>query len=216
MNNLHAIVLGATGATGQEIVRGLLKDTTFSKVSIFVRTKPDIEHKKLVIHEINFSKLRDYKPLIVGDVIFSALGTTLKDAGSKAQQYLVDYTYQLEFAQMASENGAAHYSLVSAVGANKDALFFYPKIKGALEEAVKKLNFNTIQIFQPPFLIRPSDLIRPGEQKALKVLKVFNQIGMLKSQKPLSVQDLATKMIREVCSEKIEKITTYTPKNFAG
>jgi uncharacterized protein YbjT (DUF2867 family) len=150
MKHLHAIVLGATGATGQEIVRLLLKDTTFSKISIFVRRKPNIEHDKLIVHEINFSRLIDYRDLINGDILFSALGTTLKEAGSKQQQYLVDYTYQYEFAKMAADNGVTHYSLVSSTGADKKSFFFYPKIKGALEESVKKLKFEKIQIFQPP------------------------------------------------------------------
>lgn len=92
---MKAIVIGATGATGREIVNLLLKDSNFSNVSCFVRTPPNIKHEKLTIHKINFSKISEYKNLIAADVIFSALGTTVKNAGSKKQQYLVDYTYQL-------------------------------------------------------------------------------------------------------------------------
>ena len=195
MQNLHALVLGATGATGREIVNLLLNDDAYGKVSIFVRSKPRIKHKKLIIHEINFSKLNDYFSLVNGDVFFSAFGTTLKDAGNKAQQYLVDYTYQYEFARMASENGIKHYLLVSSVGSNKNSPFFYSKIKGALENAIIKLGFEKTYIFQPPFLIRQPDLIRPVEKKGLKALKLFNQIGLLKSQRPLLVSDLAKKMI---------------------
>ena len=54
MKNLHAMVLGATGATGQEIVRLLLKDDAYSKVSIFVRSKTNIQHNKLIVHEVDF------------------------------------------------------------------------------------------------------------------------------------------------------------------
>ena len=78
MKNLHAMVLGATGATGQEIVSLLLKDDAYSKVSIFVRSKPNIQHNKLMVHEVDFSKLNNYKDLINGDILFSALGTTRK------------------------------------------------------------------------------------------------------------------------------------------
>ena len=154
MKKLHALVLGATGATGQEMVKLLLEDCNFSKVSIFVRRAINIDHKKLIVHKINFSRLREYKSLVKGDVLFSALGTTKQEAGGKKEQFLVDYTYQYEFAKMASENGVSHYSLVSSIGANKKSLFFYPKIKGDLEESVKSLQFKKIQIFQPPSLIR--------------------------------------------------------------
>ena len=205
MKRLKAIVLGATGATGQELVKLLLKDSRFSKVIIFVRKNPKIKHDKLTTYEIDFSRLKE--------VIFSALGTTLLQAGSKTQQYLVDFNYQYEFAKMGFENKVTHYSLVSSVGANIKSFFFYPKTKGALEEAVKKLGFNNVYIFQPPFLIRQSNLIRPGEKRALKILKRLNQIGILKSQKPISVSDLAQKMINEIRSDNTVSLKTFKPRD---
>jgi uncharacterized protein YbjT (DUF2867 family) len=213
MKRLEAIVLGATGATGQELVKLLLKDPNFSKVTIFVRKKPRVKHKKLTTYEIDFSRLNEYNGLINGDVIFSALGTTLSQAGSRTQQYLVDFNYQYEFAKIGSENKVIHYSLVSSVGANINSPFFYPKTKGALEEAVKKLGFNNIYIFQPPFLIRQSNLIRPGEKRALNILKLLNKIGILKSQKPISVSDLAQKMINEIKSDKTVRLQTFKPRD---
>jgi uncharacterized protein YbjT (DUF2867 family) len=213
MKNSHALVLGATGASGQELVKQLLSDDDFSHVSIFVRKKPAIQHKKLIVHEIDFSRLSNYKGAIVGGVLFSALGTTLKDAGSKAQQYLVDYTYQLEFAKMASENCVSHYSLVSSAGSNKNAPFFYPKMKGALEEEVKKLRFERIHIFQPPLLIRQPDLMRSGEKRALKILNVLNRFGLLNSQRPLSVSDLAEKMVDAVKTDKTLGAKVYKSKD---
>ena len=213
MKRLKAIVFGGTGATGQELVKLLLKDSRFSKVIIFVRKNPKIKHDKLTTYEIDFSRLNEYKGLIHGDVIFSALGTTLSQAGSKTQQYLVDFNYQYEFAKMGFKNKVTHYSLVSSVGANINSFFFYPKTKGALEEAVKKLGFKNVYIFQPPFLIRQSNLMRPGEKRALKILKRLNQIGILKSQKPISVSDLAQKMINEIRSDNTVSLKTFKPRD---
>ena len=159
--------------------------------------------------QVNFSRLNNYKDLVNGDIFFSALGTTRKDAGSKKEQYLVDYTYQYEFAKMASENKVIHYSLVSSVGANDKSYFFYPRMKGDLEESIKHLNFSKIHIFQPPSLIRQSYLIRDGEKISLKILNILNKIGLLRSFKPLSVSDLAIKMISEVKSVQSDRITVY-------
>ena len=206
---MQALVLGATGATGQELVKLLLEDSNFSKVSVFVRRAININHEKLIIHEINFSKLRQYKSLINGDILFSALGTTKKQAGGKKAQFLVDYTYQYEFAKMAFENGISHYSLVSSVGANKDSIFFYPKIKGALEESVRIFNFKKIQIFQPPSLIRQPELMRSVEKFSIKLLNGVNKLGLLKTLKPLLVKDLAKKMIDESLLSNVNRVTTY-------
>ena len=191
------------------IVNLLLNDSYFSKVSVFVRRPMIIKHEKLIVHKIDFSRLNNYRDLVNGDVFFSALGTTMKDAGSKKHQYLVDYTYQYEFAKIASENRVSHYSLVSSIGANEKSFFFYPRIKGDLEESVKCLNFKKIHIFQPPSLIRQPDLIRDGEKISLKILNILNKIGFLRSFRPLAVSDLATIMIRKLKTKNPNKITVY-------
>ena len=213
MQKLKAIVIGATGATGKELVKKLLEDTDFSTVSIFVRKDPNITHSKLKTYVIDFSKVEDYRELIKGDVLFSCLGTTLRTAGSKEKQYLVDYTYQYEFAKMASDNGVPVYSLVSSTGANEASPFFYPKIKGELEEAIKKLPFKTIQIFQPPTLIRQKNLMRTGEKIGIKIFGFLNSFGILKSQKPLPVSSLAKVMVDHLKMKQKEKVNTIKTFN---
>jgi len=213
VKNLKAIIIGATGATGQEIVSQLLEDESIDSVPLFVRKEPNITHSKLKTYVIDFSKLEEYKELIKGDVLFSCLGTTLRDAGSKEKQYLVDYTYQYEFAKIASDNGVPIYSLISSTGANENSPFFYPKIKGKLEEAVKKLPFKIIQIFQPPTLIRQKNLIRLGEKIGIKIFGFLNSFGILKSQKPLPVSNLAKVMVENLKMKQKEKVKTIKTFN---
>ncbi|MGB1019882.1 MAG: NAD(P)H-binding protein [Flavobacteriaceae bacterium] len=208
MKKLDSLVIGATGATGQEIVSQLLEDNSFNSISIFVRKNPNITHSKLKTYVIDFSKVEDFRDLVKGDVLFSCLGTTLRDAGSKDKQYLVDYTYQYEFAKIASENEVPNYSLVSSAGANENALFFYPKIKGKLEESIKKLPFKTIQIFQPPTLIRQKNLMRTSEKIGIKMFGILNYFGILKSQKPLPVSILAKVVVEHLKMKQKEKVKT--------
>ena len=214
-DKLHALILGATGATGKELVNELLKNPNFYKISVFGRRVPDIENKKLFKYKIDFSELNKIKKLLSGDVLFSALGTTLKQAGGKKQQFLVDYTYQYEFAKIAVENGTKNYSLVSSTGADKNSFFFYPKIKGELEESIKKLPFNKIQIFQPPTLIRQSALARKGEKIGIKVFNRLNKIGLFKSQKPLPVKILAKIMINAALSKNSNRIEIFSTQDIA-
>lgn len=212
MKKRSAIILGATGSCGKELVYSLIKNPNFDRVTIFTRNELKIRNRKLVNYSIDFSKLQEYKKLIVGDILFSALGTTLKEAGSKSNQYEVDFTYQYEFAKMASQNEVSSYSLISSAGANEKSLFFYPRIKGELELAVTNLSFEIIRIFQPPLLIRQPDLIRPAELIGIKLFSALNKIGIFMQQKPLSVFDLAKIMTKESISHNEERIIKYTPK----
>ncbi|MCT4666139.1 MAG: NAD(P)H-binding protein [Flavobacteriales bacterium] len=196
---MKAVVIGATGATGSDLIKKLLKDDFFSEVVIFVRRKSGFEHSKLQEYIIDYDQISSYKEMISGAVFFSCLGTTLKTAGSKEKQWIVDYDYQYEFAQLAKENKVTHYILVSSAHASANARFYYPRMKGQLEEAVIALRFENTTIFRPPMLLRKgSD--RKGELIAAKVIRFLNSIGLWNSQRPLDTKVLAEAMIT-VCKK---------------
>lgn len=192
---MKALVIGATGATGKDLVNQLLNDKEFEEVDIFVRKPVDIQDEKLKVHIVNFEKPEEWKGMVNGDVAFSCLGTTLKDAGSKEAQKKVDFDYQYEFAKAARENNVEDYILVSAYGANPQSKIFYSKMKGELEEAVKQLHFNKITIFKPGMLER-KDSERTGEVLGSRIIKFANKLGLLESQKPLPTDILAKAMIK--------------------
>ena len=190
----HALLIGATGATGKDLLDLLLKDEDFKQVDVFVRRKLDVQQEKLRVHVIDFDQPGQWKHLVKGDVLFSCLGTTLKAAGSKEAQWKIDYDYQYEFARAARENNVENYVLVSANNASPNSFFFYGKMKGQLEEAVKTLGFPRLTIFKPPLLVRKNSE-RPMEVAGKKVLQFFNKIGLFQSQKPLPTEILAQAMI---------------------
>lgn len=191
---MKALVIGATGATGKDLVKQLLNDKDFEEVDIFVRKPLPVENEKLTTHIIDFDKPEEWKNFVKGDVAFSCLGTTLKDAGSKESQRKVDFDYQYEFAKAAKENNVDDYILVSAYGSNPKSKIFYSKMKGELEEAVKKLHFNKITIFKPGMLER-KDSERTGEVLGSRVIKFANKLGLFESQKPIPTDILAKAMI---------------------
>jgi len=191
---MKALVIGATGATGKDLVNQLLQDKDFEEVDIFVRKHINFQNDKLKTHIVNFEKPEEWKNLVKGDVIFSCLGTTLKAAGSKEAQRKVDYDYQYQFAKAAKENNVDDYILVSSYGADSKSRIFYSKMKGELEDAVKQLHFTKITIFQPGMLER-KESDRTGEVLGSRIIKFANKLGLFESQKPLPTNILAKAMI---------------------
>jgi len=190
-----AIVIGATGLVGSELVKLLLKDSRFEKVKIFVRRPTGIADTKLEEHIINFDDTDSYKKLVTGDVLYSALGTTLRQAGGKDEQYKIDYTYQYNFAKTAAANGVACYVLVSAAGSSPNSQLFYSKMKGELERDVKKLPFEQIRIIRPGMLAGEREKVRTGEQIGVGIMKVVSLVPGLKKYKPIEGKEVAQAMI---------------------
>lgn len=191
---MKAIVIGATGAVGKDLVLQLLDNENFSEVKIFVRRNLDLENQKLTQHIINFDKSEAWQDWVQGDVLFSTMGTTLKQAKSKENQWKIDHDYPLQFAKIAQKNGVKQQVLVSSASANVRSPFFYMKMKGKLEEAMKTIGFERLIILRPPALIRKNS-DRAGENLAVKIIQFFNKLGLFKSMKPMPTEFLAQRMI---------------------
>ena len=191
---MKAIVIGATGAVGKELVRALLDDARYTEVAVFVRRDPGVTHPKLTAHVINFEQPDTWRAFVTGDVLFSALGTSLKQAGSKEAQRRIDYDYQYMFAEAAHANGVPHLVLLSSLGADSRSSIFYLRLKGELDDAVQRLGFDTVHIVRPPSLIRP-EAKRLGETAVVKILQGLNAVGIAKNLAPMSVDSVARCMM---------------------
>ena len=191
---MKAIVIGATGAVGKELVRALQDDAHYTEVAVFVRRDPGVTHPKLTAHVINFEQPDTWRALVTGDVLFSALGTSLKQAGSKEAQRRIDYDYQYMFAEAAHANGVPHLVLLSSLGADSRSSIFYLRLKGELDDAVQRLGFDTVHIVRPPSLIRP-EAKRLGETAVVKILQGLNAVGIAKNLAPMSVDTVARCMM---------------------
>lgn len=192
---MKAVIIGASGASGKELVEELVNSEHITEIIALVRKKKLREHPKLKQIITDFDKLENYSREINGDFAFSCMGTTLKTAGSKEAQYKIDHDYQLEFAKICSQNKVPVFALISAMGANPNSRLFYNKMKGELENEIEKLDFKKLLIFQPGLLSRP-DSDRWGEKFAEKTLHLLNQIGLLRNYKPLKVSLLAKSIWR--------------------
>ncbi len=175
----------------------LLAHEAYDKVVVFSRRPLKISHPKLEEHVIDFEKLGKYQHLFKGDDLFMCLGTTMAKAGSKAAFYAVDFTYPYQIALLAIENGVNQLLLVSSVGADPESIFFYSRVKGDLEVAVKKLPFWAIHIFQPSVLLGERNENRWGEQLAGRLARGFDYLtnGLLTKYRPVEAEVVAQAMV---------------------
>jgi uncharacterized protein YbjT (DUF2867 family) len=208
-----ALVIGATGLVGSHITAKLLDDVRYKKVKVFVRRSLKINNPKLEEHIIDFENIEIWKDQLIGDELYSALGTTIKKAGSKDAQYKIDYTYQDKVAKAASQNGVTKYLLVSSAGANYKSGNFYLRMKGKLDEAVQQLSFNQIIIFRPSILAGYRSERRLAESLGIKIAGAITKlIPALKKYRPIEASRVAEAMIKSANQNILNKTKIYQPE----
>jgi uncharacterized protein YbjT (DUF2867 family) len=192
---MKALIIGATGATGKDLVNVLLQDAFYSEILIFVRRSSGIVHSKLKEIITDFDKLEEVADFINGDVLFSCLGTTLKAAGSKDKQWHIDFEIPLQFAEIAKRNGVSRMVLLSSYGASATSKVFYSQLKGKLEDAIAKLGFDSYIVFRPGLLER-KDTDRAGERISAGLLNLLNRLGLARKFRPMPTDILAEKLAK--------------------
>ncbi len=204
-NKKTALLVGATGLIGNHCLHFLLEDERYSSVVALVRKKIPLEHSKLKQHVVNFEKLNESASLLKADDVFCCLGTTIKQAGSQAAFKKVDYEYPVEVAQLAQQQGAKQFLIVTAIGANKSSLVFYNRVKGEVEESVKKIPFQAIHIFQPSLLLGERTEKRAGEKAGTFLYNLTAPLflGPLKKYKAIEGCAVAGAMV--TCANKKSK-----------
>lgn len=190
--NKTALVIGSTGVTGAPLVRYLLELPKYAEVITFTRRPTELQHNKLTNHVVDFDQIEEWQALLKGDDLFSAMGTTLKLAGSKKAQYQVDYHYQANVALAASNNKVNRLFLISAPNAKANSPIFYNRMKGELEDYVANLAFDSVVCFRPSLIEgnRPDE--RTGEKIGLAIMhKATTLLPVLSKYRPITGEQLA-------------------------
>ncbi|MDZ5474491.1 NAD-dependent epimerase/dehydratase family protein [Bacillus sp. 31A1R] len=195
-----ALILGATGLIGSELLTILLNSKEYSQVTIIVRRKIQNHHAKLKQVEISdFEQLSNHSDLFKVTDVYSCLGTTIKKAKSKENFKKVDYDYTLLAAELASENHVDNFLTVTALGSNPNSMFFYNQVKGNVERDLKKIPLSCVHIFQPSLLLGNRNEYRAGEKMAEKVSSAlpFLFSGPLKKYKPIEGKTVAESIYKK-------------------
>jgi uncharacterized protein YbjT (DUF2867 family) len=162
-----ALILGATGQVGQSLLAQALASLKISRVVAPTR-RPLPSHPKLDNPVVDFEALPADARWWKADFVCCALGTTLRQAKSRAGFYQVDHDYVLAAAQCAREAGTPVFGLVSSLGASPTSRVFYLRVKGETERDLGALNFPSLTLIRPALLIGgPRSQNRPLESFGL-------------------------------------------------
>ncbi|HTE28269.1 NAD(P)H-binding protein [Flavitalea sp.] len=206
MSGQTAVVIGSTGMIGDLVVKQLIDDPTFTHVRLLVRRPILFHESKIEVKLVNFEDPADMdQQMGSGDCIFCCVGTTQsKVKGDKNAYRKVDFDIPVNSAKTGLKNGFSKFLLVSAVGANHDSGNFYLKLKGETEEALKKINFPSLHIFQPSLLLGERNESRITEKIAQVLMPAFSFMlaGKLKKYKPVKAMNVARAMVNAAKSEK--------------
>ena len=210
-----AIIIGATGAVGKEILKNILADSFYTKVYVLGRKSIEklSDDNKLTKIKIDFEKIDFNTSILVNSDVFASLGTTIKIAGSKENQRKIDVDYTVNFAKLC-EGKVRSFNVVSAIGANSNSKNFYNSLKGELEDKLKEMNLGILRIFQPSLLISRRDDNRFLEEIFMKVAPIFQFVlkGKTKKYSPIEAS-LLGKVIVHFATENKGK-GTYTYNDF--
>jgi len=194
-----AIVAGATGLIGSQLLEILLATDTYDEVLILLRKKLDITHPKLTQLVTDFDQIENHSASITGYAVFSCLGTTRSKTPDRNIYYKIDHDYPLRLAKLANANGLKQFHLVSSIGANPSSKTFYIRLKGEVERDVSALNFYSCFMYEPSMLTGREYETRFGEVFFEELFKIVNVllIGRWKKYRSVSGAAVARAMYEQ-------------------
>ena len=207
-----AVIIGATGAVGREIVNEILRGEYYDRIYILGRNSisklPDDSRLEKII--IDFDNINFDMDILENADVFASLGTTMKIAGSKENQRKIDVDYTVNFAKLC-EGKVRSFNVVSAIGAKSNSKNFYNSLKGELENKLKEMNLGILRIFQPSLLISRRDDNRFLEEIFMKIAPIFQFIlkGKTKKYSPIEASLLGKVIVRFATENKGKGTYTY-------
>lgn len=199
-NGRVALLAGATGLIGRELLRLLRESPRYAHTHVLVRRANAalVNDARTTIHVVDFAHLRALPP--IADA-YIALGTTIKVAGSKEAFRAVDFDHVVATATAARAAGATRLAVVSALGADVHSSVFYNQVKGEMQAAVGALGFESVVIAQPSLLIGDRAVLgQPVRAGEVWVTRLLTPVMALvpRSVRPIRAAAVAASMVEAV------------------
>ncbi len=211
MQNNHALVLGASGLIGSQLVEQLINDPNFSKITLLLRKELHIKSEKIEQKIVDFQRPNSWKVYFENvDVVFCAVGTTRSKTPDLDAYRKIDFDIPVVALFFAEENRVDRFMLVSSIGADSKSKNFYLKIKGEVEDELNQRKIKIRGVFQPSLLLGKRQEKRFGEGLARVIMPLFNFLIPFKY-KAVEAKVVARAMVQASKSQ-IEKFKVYQYK----
>lgn len=200
-----AAIIGATGLVGNEIVKLLLNDQRYEKVIVYSRRALDHTHEKLEVILGDLTQEITFAPAIKASEIYCAIGTTQAKTPDMTAYKNIDYGIPLSAADYGIKGGLKRFMVVSSLGANADSKMFYPRIKGMMEDSLRKKAIPQLYIFRPSFIMGNRNERRIGEEVAKFLVKALRPI-IPRNYRGVEAKDIARAMVNTANSKREQSI----------
>jgi len=181
-------VAGSTGLVGQLLSEKLAGLHIYDQVLKLVR-RPSAAARDEVVVNYDLLTLKA-EP---GADYFCCLGSTIKKAGSQHAFRLVDEKYVIRFAEEAKKCDARCFVVISAVGADLNSSVFYNRVKGSMEDGVRRVGLRSVYIIRPSLLLGERKEKRFGERVAVAMAPLISALtaGPLRKYRPIQASRVA-------------------------
>ena len=193
------ILVGSSGLIGSNLLSELIQSEAISEILLLVRRSTDVSSSKVKELIVNFEKPNSYSIDIQADIIYSCLGTTKSETPNSSLYRQIDLEYPLNLAKLGQKNGVAQFHIISSLGADAGSSNSYLKLKGELEQELKKLTISSLHIYQPSFLIGERKKDRLADKIMKPVFRLIDPllIGPLKKYRSIKAADVARVMLNQ-------------------
>ena len=219
-----AIILGASGLTGQQLLAKLIADERYAAIKLFSRKKTENTSSKVIEIVGDLLALENFKEDFTADEVFVCIGTTAKKTPDKTQYKKIDFGIPAAAAKLAKENQIPTFLVVSAMGANAKSSVFYNKTKGEMEQAVLSEKIKHTYILRPSIIGGSRNENRPMEKIGIAIFKLLQplMVGKLKKYRIIEAENIVKAMIylanekpglQIIESDKIQEMALLPNKN---
>ncbi|AYC28751.1 oxidoreductase [Paenisporosarcina cavernae] len=216
MKKKAALLVGATGLVGNEVLHLLCEREEYAAIHVLSRRELAFSHPKMDVLVKDFDAI-EVEDVEIADDFFCCIGTTIKKAGSEDAFEEVDVTFPVKLASFAKKKGMQHMLVISAMGANAESPIFYNQMKGKLEQQLTELSISRLSIFRPSLLKGERDEFRLGEtigNKLLTGLRPF-LLGPMKKYRAIEAKQVAIAMVSTALRANRKVVSVYTSDQLA-